>query len=265
MATPVVTALFTRLEPGETIALSSMFDFTDADGDAIAQVRVSDSSFAIGQFFVNGVAQPETQQFTINAEDIENTFYTANFFTGGETFSISASDGDTFSPVSANTIRVGNTAPTVTALPSVVPIVGQIPFLSMIRVSDLEFDPIVEYRIRDNGNNPNSGSFVLDGETLAPNVFHTLTAQEASRTVYQGGTIVLSESFTVTADDGLRSAVSAGRVVTGNARPVVTPNNNVNVLENNRISVSDQVSITDADGDAIIRYFVVDRSNNPVT
>ena len=265
MATPVVTALFTRLELGESIALSSMFDFSDSDGDPIAQITVSDSSFAVGQFFVNGVPQPETQPFTINAADIANTFYMANIFTGGETFTVSASDGDTFSPVSSNTIRVGNTAPTVTALPSVVPIVGQIPFLSMIRVSDLEFDPIVEYRVRDNGNNPNSGNFVLDGQTLAPNVFHTFTAAEAQRAVYQGGTVVLAESFTVTADDGLRSAVSAGRVVTGNSRPVVTPNNNINILENNRLSISDQVTITDADNDSIIRFFVVDRSNNPET
>ena len=231
MATPVVTANFTRLELGETISLRSMFDFFDADGDAITEVTVFDSSFAVGQFFVNGVAQTETVAFTVTAEELDNTVYVADFFTGGETFSVSASDGTDFSPVSSNTIRVGNTAPSVTALPSVVPITGQIPFLSMIRVSDLEFDPIVEYRIRDNGNNPNSGSFVLDGETLAPNVFHTLSAQEAGRTVYQGGTIVLAESFSVTVDDGLRSSVSAGRVVTGNSRPVITPNNNINVLE----------------------------------
>ena len=265
MATPVVTANFTRLELGETISLRSMFDFFDADGDAITEVTVFDSSFAVGQFFVNGVAQTETVAFTVTAEELDNTVYVADFFTGGETFSVSASDGTDFSPVSSNTIRVGNTAPSVTALPSVVPITGQIPFLSMIRVSDLEFDPIVEYRIRDNGNNPNSGSFVLDGETLAPNVFHTLSAQEAGRTVYQGGTIVLAESFSVTVDDGLRSSVSAGRVVTGNSRPVITPNNNINVLEDQALSLSDQISIFDADGDAITRYFVVDRSNNPQT
>ena len=249
-----------------------MFDFFDADGDPIDQVTVFDSTagfgvppFGVGQFFVNGIAQAEGVPFTVSGTELAGTIYQAGFFTGGETFTVSASDGSDFSPFSTNTVRVGNTAPTVTALPSVVPIAGQIPFLSMIRFSDLEMDEIVEFRVRDNGNIPTSGQFLLDGEALPPNIYRALTPAEASRLVYEGGSFLNSESFSVTVDDGLRSSVSAGRVVTGNERPVVTARNNVNVLENQTILVSDQVTITDPDGDNITRYFVVDRSNNPNT
>lgn len=265
MAIPVVTANFTRLELGETIALRDMFDFFDADGDPIVEVTVTDFDFGVGQFFVNGVAQIETLPFTVNAAELNNTFYRADFFVGGETFTVSASDGSDFSPFSSNTIRVGNSAPTVTALPSVVPIAGQIPFLSMIRVSDLEMDPIVEYRVRDNGNDPNSGRFLLDGNELQANIWHELTPAEANRLRYEGGNFLNAESFSVTVDDGLRSPVSGGQVVTGNARPIVNAANNVSVLENQSFLVSDRVFVNDPDGDSIIRYFVVDRSNNPAT
>ncbi|QEG23454.1 M10 family metallopeptidase [Mariniblastus fucicola] len=262
MANPVVSANFTRLQLGETVALSSMFEYSDADGDPIFQVVVSDSTFGVGQFFINGVLQLEGVDLTIDAIDLPNTTYRAGFFVGGETFTVTASDGTGFSPVSTNTIRVGNTAPTVVALPSVVPIAGQISFLSMIRVSDLESDPIVEYRFRDNGAASSSGRFILDGEAFDANVWHTVTAQEAQRVRYEGGSVKNAESFSVTVDDGLRSAVSAGRVVTGNSRPVVTPADDVNVLENRRILVSDTVTVTDADNDQIIRYYVVDRRDN---
>jgi len=262
MASPVVNANFTRLQFGETIALRSMFNFLDVDGDAIFEVVVRDEGFGIGQFFVNGLAQTQGVDFTVSALDLPNAFYQAGFTTGGETFTVSASDGDTFSPVSSNTIRVGNTAPRIVAIPSVVPIDGQIPFLSMVRVTDIEMDEVTEFRVRDNGDAPGSGTFILDGRALEPFVWHDISEPESRRLNYRGGSVMGSESFSVTADDGLRSAVAAGRVVTGNSRPVITPNNDVNVLENQSILLKDVISVTDADGDTITRYFIVDRRDN---
>ncbi len=270
MANPVVTANFTRLQLGDAIALSSMFDYTDADGDPIAQVRVTDRSFGVGQFFVNGLAQPQTLEFMIDAVDNPNTIYRAGFLSGGEGFSVSASDGMNFSPVGNNLIRVGNTAPTVNAIPSVVGISLQIPFLSMVNVMDAEFDAIVEYRVRDNGNGVNSGRFILDGNAFTANQWHSFTTAEANRLVYEGGTVKGSESFSVTVEDfgvdgtdGLRSAVSASNITTGNARPVITTNpDKLSVLEQRRISVSEMVNVTDEDNDRILRYYVVDRRDN---
>ena len=271
MAIPVVTANFTRLQLGETVSLSSMFEFSDSDGDAIAEVRVTDLGVGVGQFFINGVVQAEGTELTIQAVDLPNTTYRANvFFPGGESFSISASDGMDFSPVSTNIIRVGNTAPSVNTIPSVVGISLQIPFLSMIRVTDLEMDEIVEYRVRDNGAGVNSGRFTLDGTTFAANQWHPFTAAEARRLSYEGGTVKGTESFSVTVEDagingvgGLRSSVSASNVTTGNSRPVVTVNENrLSVLERQKIPVPAMITVDDADNDNILRYFVVDRRDN---
>lgn len=259
MATPVVTANFTRLDFGEIIALSELFNFSDADGDPLVELTVQDFNVGVGSFFINNVQQPQGAPFTVTAAELPNTVYAAGFVTSGETFSISASDGTDFSNVAFNTIRVGNTAPTVSALPSVVPIGGQIPFLSMIRVTDIEMDAIVEYRFRDNNGDSNSGRFILDGNAFEANVFHTITPAEATRLRYEGGSIPNGESFSVTADDGLRSALSAAQVVTGNSRPIVRTATNANVLEGQSIFINDTVSIFDADNDDIIRYFVVDR------
>lgn len=272
MAAPVVTANFTRLQLGATIGLDEMFEFSDPDGDALASLTITDLGIndffgapSVGSFFVNGIEQGlDGLPFVVLAADIPNTIYRADFLNGGEFFQITAFDGSETSLLSQNEIRVGNTAPRVTALPSVVPLAGQIPFFSMIRVTDAENDPIVEYRVRDNNNSPTSGGFVLRGERLAPNVWHSFNAADAQRLVFAGGTAVGPESFSVTVDDGLRSAVSASNVTSGNSRPVVTPVPG-NVLERERIPFSTLFTISDADGDAINRYFVVDRSASPTS
>ena len=275
MAAPVVTTNFQALDFNETIALGDLFSFADADGDPIVELTINDSALGIGQFFVNGFGQAQGVDFTITAADIVNTTYqtVAEFdflgnrtLPGGEVFSISAFDGNENSLVSTETIRVGNTAPTITAQPSVVPVGGQINFTDMFRVTDLERDAIAGFRVRDNGGAPNSGRFILDGNVLQANLFHTLTPAEANRLVYQGGTVAGGESFSVSASDAqLRSPTSGANVVTGNARPIVTTVNDANVFENGSVNVSDFVSVRDPDGDAIARYFVVDRSANPAS
>ena len=180
MAAPVVTTNFQALDFGEIVQLSDLFSFADADGDPIVELTISDSGDGIGQFFVNGAAQAQGAEFTIEAADIVNTTYQAvnNFggqLPGGEQFSISAFDGNENSIVSTETIRVGNTPPTITAQPTVVPIGGQISFTEMFRVVDLERDSIASFRVRDNNGAQNSGRFILDGEELPANVFRTLT------------------------------------------------------------------------------------------
>ena len=275
MAAPVVTTNFQALDFSETVALSDLFSFADADGDPIVELTISDSDFGIGQFFVNGFAQAQGVEFTITAADIVNTVYTTvtefDFFgnrtlPGGEQFSISVFDGNENSLVSTETIRVGNTAPTIIAQPSVVPIGGEIDFTDMFRVSDLERDPIAGFQVRDNNDAQNSGRFILDGDPIPPNVFFPLTPAEANRLVYQGGSVAGSESFSVRANDAeLPSATSGANVVTGNARPIVTTADDANVFENGSVNVSDFVSVTDPDGDPIARFFVVDRSSNPAS
>ena len=51
--------------------------------------------------------------------------------------------------------------------------------------------------------------------------------------------------------------------MTGNARPIVTTSATANVFENSLVNVSNFVSVRDPDGDAIARYFVVDRGISP--
>jgi hypothetical protein len=269
MAAPVVTANFTRLQLGETISLDDLFEYSDADADPIASVTIRDLGIdafggtSVGSFFVNGVpAGLDGNPFVVLAADIPNTVYRADFINGGEFFQVTASDGTEVSATSENQIRVGNTAPTVTALPSVVPLLGQIPFLSMIRVTDAEMDPIVEYRVRDNNGAGTSGGFILGGNRFPANQWHSFTAAEARRLVFEGGSDFTTESFSVTVDDGIRSAVSANQVTSGNERPVITGNANLNVLENQRVPVSSFFNISDADNDPIARYYVVDRRDN---
>jgi hypothetical protein len=144
-----------------------------------------------------------------------------------------------------------NFPPKVTALPSVVGVLGTVSASSMIRVEDRDGDDIVEYRIRDNGNAANSGKFSLDGVALPANVWRTLTPAQFSRLIYVGGSVVSSETFSVTVDDGLfRSAVSGGTIATGNSRPELTAEDG-RVNANRSVLVTDLFTYSDADGDPI--------------
>ncbi len=62
---------------GTTLALSSLFFFSDADGDAPGKYQLWDSTRdpASGHFVVNGVAQAAATVITIGTADLANTSF----------------------------------------------------------------------------------------------------------------------------------------------------------------------------------------------
>jgi len=254
-----------------------MFTVFDPDPiDVITTYRLSEGGPNAGQFIITGPANARltgliqdlqnglTIEFT--AAELGSFSYQAAGFTSSETFTIAASDGDTFSLPSTNFVSTGNTPPQVNAVPSATGINTPILFEQLFTGQDIE-SPIESFQVRDNGQNivngnDVSGFFRLDGIRLAPNVFHEIDGDDLSRFVYVGGSVEGVETFTIEATDGVfDSGQSTQSIVTGNSRPTVVPVGDLRVAESERIAASDLFQISDADGDAAVRYFVADQNS----
>ena len=281
---PIVDAIRTNLFFGQVIGLSELFTVSDPDGDVIESYRFSDNGFGFGNFIITAQGIPGQPDFepiqvipsnfpiTIAAADLDRVVYIAPNFQGFETFSIEAFDGEFFSNLSTNFISVGNSPPQINAIASVVPINGALAFEDMFTGFDVESDTNqLSFRIRDNGSRFNSngfdtsGFFQLNGQRLAPNVFHEIRPNQVGILTYVGGTTAATESFTIIADDGLlRGSPSTQNVTTGNSRPEIVAFNNT-VTANNRIAASNLFGINDADGDPGVRFVIGDLTTDPAS
>lgn len=281
---PVITALRTNATFQTLIPLSSMFDAFDPDffennifdedeSLFITRYRLRDQGFAGGQFvrlaadgsieetFASGVT------FTITPDEVDSIFYfndnIASSFS--ETFSIEAFDGIDASDFSTNQIFANpnfgfNTPPLLTARDQVVPINGQLAFAEFFTLDDLE-NNVETISVRDNGTG--GGFFTLNGNVLAPNVFHEIRINQVDNVVYNGANRRTGETFTLQAFDGdLRSLQVSAPVFTGNSRPVVSSTDSPRVTAANSIAASEIFNVSDADNDTITSYFIADQTTN---
>ena len=149
MNSPQVQALQINLAEGQIIPLASMFTVFDPDpNDVITSYRLTEGSPLAGQFIITGPANArllgliedlqngQTIEFT--AAELGSFSYQAANFTASETFTIAASDGDSFSLPSTNFVSTGNTPPNINAIPSTTGIGGRILFEAMFSGQDVE-------------------------------------------------------------------------------------------------------------------------------
>ena len=67
---PVVSAATTSFGLNQTVAASSIFNVSDADGDAITQYRITDATVGSAHLLLNGVVQAENTPITVSAADL---------------------------------------------------------------------------------------------------------------------------------------------------------------------------------------------------
>ncbi|MEM9943794.1 MAG: M10 family metallopeptidase C-terminal domain-containing protein [Planctomycetota bacterium] len=155
-----------------------------------------------------------------------------------------------------------NNPPQVIIASQVVDLLEQIQLTSMFTVIDPdENSEVTTFFFRDNG--VGGGRFLRNNSELAPNVWHQVSSQFVSQIVYEGAGFDSTETFSVRVEDGLfTSNLATGQITSGNASPVVqTTNGRVAVLED--VAVEDFFTVTDANNDPIVGYFIVDRDNSP--
>lgn len=209
---PVLTTANVTKSHLQTIALSSLFSVTDADGDAMTQYQLWDSTRdpASGHFVINGVAQAAGTVITINATDLANT----SFVTGsvGDSLQIRAFDGiswsaaDNASWAPFNVTVPANRAPVVTTADLNRTANQTLALSSLFSVNDADSDSMTRYQLWDSTADPASGHFAINGVAQASNTVIDISAAQLSQTTFVTGT--LGDALQIRAFDGI--AWSAG-------------------------------------------------------
>ena len=190
-AAPVVTIPSVKITPARqttTIAASTLFSATDADGDAITRYRFFDDTTGNGYFLLNGVAQAENANIEITSAQLPSFAYQVSATEAGDVLWVQAYDSVAWSQWKSFTVNAPrNTAPVVT-VDNIAPSAGTkfIAAADLFVVFDADGDAITQYRLFDgtsgngyftiNGNaQPSERNITLDAASLAATRFVTST------------------------------------------------------------------------------------------
>ena len=265
---PVLTVASSNVAAtaGQTIAASSLFGATDADGDALFYYLLDNTADPnSGHFMVDGTAVAAGAVFKITAGQLAQTSFVAGTAGASDDLYVIASDGTALSGPDYTEFHVNlspNHAPVLTVPSANVPL-GEghsIAASSLFSATDLDGDALFYYLL-DNTPDANSGHFLVNGTTVAAGTPTKISASQLAQTSFVAGTAGASDDLYVIASDG--KALSGGQYTEfhvstiANHAPVLTvPSVNVSLSEGHSIAVSSLFSATDLDGDTLSYYLL---------
>jgi hypothetical protein len=257
---------------GQTIAASSLFSATDADGDALYYYLFDNTPAAnSGHFAVNGTTVAAGTPYKIAAAELAQTTFVAGTAGASDDLFVIAYDGKALSGPNytefhvnvAGAVAVTNHAPVLT-VPSanVAATAGQsIAASSLFSATDADGDALYYY-LFDNTPAANSGHFAVNGTTVAAGTPYKIAAAELAQTTFVAGTAGVSDDLFVIAYDGKALSgpdytefhVAGAAAVTNHAPVLTVPSANVAATAAQSIAAASLFSATDADGDALYYY-----------
>ncbi|MFO1109773.1 MAG: M10 family metallopeptidase C-terminal domain-containing protein [Bradyrhizobium sp.] len=256
---------------GQSIAASSLFSATDADGDPLTYYLYDNTSAAnSGHFVVNGTVVAAQTPVAVSAAQLAQTTFVAGAAGTTDDLLVIAYDGKAFSnggvysEFHVNVAAATNQAPVLT-VPSanVSANAGQsIAASSLFSATDANGDPLTYY-LYDNTPAANSGHFVVNGTVVSAQTPTPVTAAQLAQTTFVAGAASTSDDLLVIVYDG--KTFSNGGVysefhvnvaaATTNQAPVLTvPSANVSATAGQSIAASSLFSATDPDGDPVTYY-----------
>ncbi|CAO3450637.1 hypothetical protein [Azospirillum argentinense] len=252
---PTVTAVSRMLNIGQTVAVSTLFSATDAEGDALVYY-ISDPSGA-GQLNLNGAVNQlsATQQaagnYQVSAADFAKLTYTGG---GTEQLKVWAYDGLQWS--AAVTAAVTNSAPIVTATPLALALGQTVAVSTLISATDAEDDALTYYIFdpaRGGWINLNGAVNQL-GATQQTFGHYQVSAADFAKLTYTGNG---SEELKVWVYENLMSGDPV-TVTIANSGPIVTPNAPLRTKIGEEVYLSSLFSVIDPEGDRITSYYIKD-------
>ena len=269
---PVVqTANITRTR-NQTLALSSLFSVTDADGDAMTKYQLLDSTAdaGSGHFVVNGVAQAANAVIEITAAQLAQTSFVTS--KTGDNLQIRAFDDASWSAAdnaawAPFTISVPNAAPVVTTANVTRSHFQTLALSSLFSVSDADGDSMTRYQLWDGTRDPDSGYFVVNGVAQAAGTVIDIPSANLANTSFVTGTV--SDALQIRAFDGLAWSAADNAAwspfivaITPDRAPVLTTGA-VNAQRNQTLALSSLFSVSDPDADAMTKYQLWDSTADP--
>ncbi|HET7086181.1 MAG TPA: hypothetical protein VFI23_15500 [Rhizomicrobium sp.] len=270
---PVLTTADKILLHGRSVAASSLFTVSDADGDPIRRYQLWDSTNDpnSGYFVVNGVVQPAWTVIDITAAQLAQTSYVAGIV--GDGIQIRAFDGADWSAAdnvrwAPFTITVPVNNPPVLSTADTTILHGRsVAASSLFTISDADNDAMTRYQLWDSTNDPNSGYFTVNGVVQPAWTVVDITAAQLAQTSYVAGTV--GDNLQIRAFDGADwSAANNVRwapftvAVPVNNPPVLTTADKT-ILHGRSVAASSLFTVSDADNDPITRYQLWDSTNDP--
>ena len=163
---PVVTAATTSFGLNLLEAASSIFNVTDADGDAITQYKITDTTVGGAHLLLGGLLQAENTAITVSAALLPLLLIETSLLNRtANSFTVEAFDGTAWSaPTAINVTSMNPDNPSVVTVTGSVVLglnawmqfnTGNLP----ISVTDADGDPVVTYRFTD--ANAAAGSFYM--------------------------------------------------------------------------------------------------------
>lgn len=272
-AAPVVTTASITRGPNQTIALSSLFTVSDADGDAITKYQLRDMSAGAqsGHFVVNGVDQAAGSVIEITAAQLSQTSFVTG--TATDNLQIRAFDGASWSAADSAawapfTVTIPpNSAPVVTTANQAQAANQTLGLSTLFTVSDANGDAVTKYQLWDETSDAQSGYFVVNGVAQAANSAIEITQAQLAQTSFVTGAV--GDFLQIRAFDGRDWSASDNatwspfRITVGTANnlPVVTAASPTRG-HGKTIALSDLVSVSDADNNTITKYQLQDGSTD---
>ena len=264
---PTISAAATTIGHGAQVAVSSLFNAADANGDQITRYQFTDltGSTESGNFVLNGAVQAYNQTIELASTDLQNLSFRAG--SGVDQVRVRAFDGTDWGVwTTMNVTAPIDSAAVVSASGASIARNATVGMRTLFTVSDAENDAVSRYQVVDYTSAATSGKITAKGAVLAANQVVDLTAAELSQATFTAGTT--SDSIAVRAFDGVRwgtwttiavnpaatmtaAATTAGsQVAIADSAPTVTTQDQT-LIHNVPLAAQSLVQATDVDGDAV--------------
>lgn len=248
-----------------TIDAALLFSTFDADGDRPVSYFINDFSTAVtsGYFELDGRRQAAGTFFNVSAGDLPKLkFFAAEIGRAVDNVGIQVFDGSTFSAIRRfNVVTTGR--PVISTGNATVATNGRISARRLFNVTDPDNNPVTRYYLVDRSAG-NTGFFRLNGVRQQSGRFFSITADQFANLQYVGGTQSNVEQIGVQVFDGNDFSTITNVNVRTTSAPVVSGRTG-SVLSTYTTLVSPLVSYSDADGDAAVRYRLLDRFRSPLS
>ena len=250
---PAVAASNLAAAHGQSLAASSMFTVTDADGDAITEYALWDSN-TNGHWVVNGVAQAATTEIDVTAAQLANTVYQSG--SGTDQLYARANDGTLWGTWQGFTVTAPiNQPPVATAGNAAIAAGHSVAASSLFTAVDPNGDAVTTYAFWDSNTN---GHFAVNGTVEAANTEIDVTAAQLAQTTYVAGSG--TDQLFVRVNDG--TAWSGWQAFTGGpVAPVVAAANEA-IAAGHSVAASSLFTASDPDGGMLTTYAFWDSNTN---
>jgi len=258
---PVVSAPDFNATHNQSVAATSLFSVTDADGDTITAYQFWDGMAdpSSGHWVVGGLAQSAGQAIDVTPAQLAAATFQSG--SGPDHLWVRAYDGSMWSGWQGFFVNAPvDQTPIVTATDRSASHNQSFNAASLFSVSDGDGDAITTYGFWDAG--AGGGHFVLNGVALGTSQEIDVSAAQLSLVTYQSGSG--PDTLWVRANDGtMWGNWSTSFKVTApiDSVPVVTVSNMTLARGNTNPLASSLFSVSDADSDAITTYAFWDTGN----